>query len=353
MRALTVIPRRAGSGAVRDVPEPVAREGEVLVDVVRVGLDGTDAEIERGDFGEAPPGSDVLVIGHESLGRVAKGTSELPVGTPVVASVRRPDGCPNCARGEQDMCLWGKYTERGILRLHGYCAERYAERPEYLFRIPDGILDVAVLLEPLTIGEKGWRHAAAAQRRMTVWEPKRALVTGAGSVGILAALVLRLRGLDVTVVERTEKPERRAVLATIGVSYGATSVTPLRDLAGSDRIDVVLDATGSAQVAFEAMHLVGTNGVVVLTSVTDGVRSIEVPADEINRRLVLNNALVLGTVNANAADFRQGLADLGEADRRWPGFLLSLITRRVPLERAAEAVRHDPAQIKQVVEVSG
>ena len=351
MRALTVIPRRAGSGAVRDVPDPTARDGEVLVDVVRVGLDGTDAEIERGEFGEAPPGSDVLVIGHESFGRVAKGTSELPVGTPVVASVRRPDGCPNCARGEQDMCLWGNYSERGILRLHGYCAERYAERPEYLFRVPNEILDVAVLLEPLTIGEKGWRHAFAAQRRMSVWEPKRALVTGAGAVGILAALALRLRGLDVTVVERTDKPERRALLERIGVQYGATSVTPLRDLAGPGRIDVLLDATGSARVAFEAIRLVGTNGVVILTSVTGAGGSLEVPADEINRRLVLNNALVIGTVNANAVDFRQGLADLAEAERRWPGFLLSLITRRVPLERAAGAVRHDPAQIKQVVEV--
>jgi len=187
---------------------------------------------------------------------------------------------------------------------------------------------------------------------MSVWEPKRALVTGAGAVGILAALVLRLRGLDVIVVERTDKPERRTLLGRIGAQYGATSVTSLRDLAGPARIDVIFDATGSAQVAFEAMRLVGTNGVVILTSVTGAGGSLEVPADEINRRLVLNNALVIGTVNANAADFRQGLADLAEAERRWPGFLLSLITRRVSLERAAEAVRHDPAQIKQVVEVS-
>jgi glucose 1-dehydrogenase len=351
MRALTVVPRTAGSGAVRDVPDPVTRDGEVLVDVVRVGLDGTDAEIERGEYGEAPPGSDVLVIGHESLGRVAAGTAALPEGTAVVASVRRPDGCPNCARGEQDMCLWGTYSERGILRLHGYCAERYAERPEFLFRVPDEIADVAVLLEPLTISEKGWRHAVAAQRRMTVWEPARALVTGAGTVGILAAALLRLRGLEVTVVERTEKPERRALLARIGAGYGATSVTPLADLAGG-RVDVVLDATGSAQVAFDAMRTASTNGIVILTSVTGGSRTLTLPADELNRRLVLGNALVLGTVNANAADFRQGIVDLGEAERRWPGFLLSLITRRVPLERAVEAVRHDPAQIKQVVEVA-
>jgi len=201
MKALTVIPRRPGSGEVREVPDPKPRDGEALVDVVRVGLCGTDAEIERGEYGEAPPGSEVLVLGHESFGRVARGVGALTRGTPVVASVRRPDGCPNCARGEQDMCLWGRYTERGIGGLHGYCAERYAERPEYLFAVPEKIAAVAVLLEPLTISEKGWRHTIAAQRRMTFWEPKRALVTGAGPVGILAAVLLRLRGLDVTVVE--------------------------------------------------------------------------------------------------------------------------------------------------------
>src|SRR3989441_4343024 len=278
--------------------------------------------------------------------------AQLSESAAVVASVRRPDGCPNCSRGEADMCLWGKYTERGIEGLHGFCAERYAERPEYLFPVPEEIADVAVLLEPLTISEKGWRHVTFAQRRMTVWEPRRALVTGAGPVGILAAVLLRLRGLDVTVVERTEKPERRSLLAKIGASYAATSVTSLDEVVGPNgHTDVILEATGSAQVAFAAMDLVGPNGVLILTSVTGGTRSLEVPADEINRRLVLSNAIVLGTVNANAADFRQGLADLAATERRWPGFLLSLITRRVPLERATEALRHDPAEIKQVVEI--
>jgi threonine dehydrogenase-like Zn-dependent dehydrogenase len=353
MRALTVVPRRAGSAAVREVRDPSAGDGEVLVDVVRVGLCGTDAEIERGELGEAPAGSEMLILGHESFGRIAKGRPGLPEGTPVVASVRRPDGCPNCMRGEPDMCLWGKYTERGIVRLDGYCAERYAERPEYLFAVPEAIADVAVLLEPLTITEKGWRHLAAAQRRMTFWEPKRALVTGAGPVGILAAVLLRVRGLEVTVVERTEKPERRALLARIGAQYGATTVTPLDALAGpSGLVDVIVEATGSAPVAFAAMRLVGPNGALILTSVTAGGRAVELPADEINKQLVLNNAIVLGTVNANAADFRQGITDLVAAETRWPGFLFSLITRRVPLERATEAVRHDPAQIKQVVEIA-
>ncbi len=356
MRALTVVPGHAGTGAVREVPDPAPAPNEALVEVVRVGLCGTDAEIERGEYGVAPPGSDVLVLGHESFGRIARrprdGGTDLKEGTPVVASVRRPDGCPNCLGGEQDMCLWGKFRERGINGLHGFCAERYAERAEYLFPVPEAVADVAVLLEPLTISEKGWRHLAVAERRMTVWEPRNAIVTGAGPVGILAAVLLRLRGLEVTVVERTDKPARRALLARIGASYAATSVAPLASVAHAlGRVDVVIEATGSAAVAFASVAAVTANGAVILTSVTGGGRTLDLPADELNKHIVLDNVLVLGTVNAKSDDFRQGIADLAAAQERWPGFLASLITRRVPLARAAGALEHDPNEIKTVVEM--
>jgi len=353
VRALTVVPGRAGSGMVRSVTEPTPADDEILVDVVRVGLCGTDAEIERGEYGRAPDGADVLVLGHESFGRVARDAGSLEAGTPVVASVRRPDGCPNCRSGEQDMCLWGGFRERGINGIHGFCAERFAERSEYLFAVPEAIADVAVLLEPLTITEKGWRHLVVAQRRMTVWDPRTAIVAGAGPVGILAAAKLRLQGLDVIVVERQHKPDKEALLARIGAGYAATSVTPLATVAErAKRIDIVVEATGNAAVAFECLRLVGANGAVILTSVTGAMRSLEVPADVINKKLVLDNVLVLGTVNAKSDDFRQGIADLTEAERRWPGFLAALITRRVPLEDAARALPHDPSQIKTVVEVS-
>jgi threonine dehydrogenase-like Zn-dependent dehydrogenase len=313
---------------VRDVPEPDVSGGDVLIDVVRVGVCATDADIARGEFGQAPEDSDVLVLGHESFGRVARDAESLKAGTPVVASVRRPDGCPNCLNGEQDMCLWGGFRERGIRGIHGFCAERFAERPEYLFVVPEAIADVAVLLEPLTISEKGWRHLAAAQRRMTVWEPRTAVVAGAGPVGILAALTLRLQGLDVTVVERQPKPQKEALLARIGAGYAATNVTPLATVAERlKRIDVVIEATG-------------------------GKGRLDLPADVINQNLVLGNVLVLGIVNARSDDFRNGIADLSEAERRWPGFLAALITRRVPLADAAGALRHDPSQIKTVVEVA-
>jgi len=352
VRALTVVPGRSGSGAVRVVPEPAPADGEVVIDVVRVGLCGTDAEIERGEFGRAPEGSDVLVLGHESFGRLARDSGSLKVGTPVVASVRRPDGCPNCRGGEQDMCLWGGYRECGINGIHGFCAERFTERPEYLFVVPEAIADVAVLLEPFTVGEKGWRHLVVAQRRMTVWEPRTAIVAGGGPVGILAATKLRLQGLDVTVVERRHRPEKEALLARIGAGYAATSVTPFAAVAErSKRIDVMIEATGSSAMAFECARHVGANGVVILTSVTGAMGSLEIPVDAINQNLVMNNVLVLGTVNAKSDDFRQGIADLSEAERRWPGFLAALITRRVPLADAASALPHDPTQIKTVVEI--
>lgn len=342
MRALTVLPGSPGSGSVREVPDPSPAPGEVLVEVVRTGVCGTDSEIERGEYGAAPDGDQVLVLGHECLGRLADGSL-------VVPSVRRPDGCPSCVAGEQDMCLWGGYRERGINGLHGYCAERFAELPEFLVRVPSELEAVAVLLEPLTVGEKAIRQTFAAQRRMRVWQPERAIVTGAGPVGLLAAIVMRLRGLEVTVVERAHKAERASLLERIGARYAVTSRTPLETLGP---VDIVLEATGSSGVAFGSVALLGPNGALVLTSVTGGGRSLELPADELNKRIVLQNLLVLGSVNANALDFRTGIDDLHEAEGRWPGLLSSLITRRVPLADAASALRRDPRDIKTVVEVA-
>lgn len=342
MRALTVYPGSAGSGGVREVADPVPQQGEVLVDVVRTGVCGTDSEIERGEYGSAPDGDRLLVLGHECLGRLADGSL-------VVPTVRRPDGCPPCLAGEQDMCLWGRHKERGINGLHGFCAERFAERPEHLVPVPAELEPVAVLLEPLTVGEKAIRHAFAAQRRMRVWRPERAVVTGAGPVGLLAAIALRLRGLDVTVVERTHKAERAGLLARLGARYAATSQIPFDTLGP---VDLVFEATGSAGVAFGSIALLRPNGVLILTSVTGGGRSLDLPADELNKRLVLQNLLVLGSVNANAQDFRTGIEDLRAAETAWPGLLASLITRRVPLADAASALRRDPRDIKTVVEVA-
>lgn len=351
MRALVVTPRQARSARVAEVEEPQPRDGEVLVRGVRVGLCGTDHEINEGLYGTAPPASPHLVLGHESLGRVARGAGELRDGTYVVGMVRRPDGCAACAAGEPDMCLQGEYTERGIKGLHGFASEWWSEQPRYLVSVPGELAAVAVLLEPLAVVEKAVRHAFRAQER-AFWQPRRALVAGAGPIGMLGAVLLRLRGLAVTVFERTEKPERRALLARIGAGYAATAATPLDEIAaGAGPIDLAIEATGSAAVAFEVLARLGTSAALALTSVTGGEATATLPVARLNREIVLANKLVFGSVNAHRADFENGVRDLGEAERRWPGFLAALITRRAPLAEAAAAVRHDPRQIKTVVEL--
>lgn len=351
MRALVVTPRQPRSARVIEVDDPRPAEDEALVRGVRLGLCGTDHEINEGLYGTAPSGTAHLVLGHESLGRVARAAGELAEGTYVVGVVRRPDGCPNCARGEQDMCLWGEYTERGIRGRHGFGSEWWTDRPEHLVAVPVRLASIAVLLEPLSVVEKAVRHAFRAQERAH-WEPRRAIVAGAGPIGMLGAMLLRLGGLAVTVFERTEKRERRELLARIGAAYAATAVTPLTDIAaGAGPIDLAIEATGSAAVAFDLLGHLGTNGALALTSVTGGDATARVPIARLNRDVVLGNKLVLGSVNANRVDLEHGVRDLGEAERRWTGFLASLITKRVALADAAAAVAHDPRQIKTVVEL--
>ncbi len=349
MRALVVTPGQERSARVTTLADPIPWRDELLVRGVRIGVCRTDHEINAGLYGEAPEGSAVLILGHESIGQVARGNADFPDGTYVVGIVRHPDACPNCLRGEADMCLWGGYREHGIRRLHGFGAEWWVHAADLLIAVPAALADVAVLLEPTSVVEKAMRQAFAAQRRM-LWEPKRALVAGAGPIGILGALLLRLRGLDVTLFERTEKPDRSALLARAGVAYRATSVTPLEEIAAG-QVDLAIEATGSAAVAFSLVERIGANGVLALTSVSGGDDTAVLPIARINREIVLGNKLVFGSVNANRLDYEAGVRDLGELERRYPGLLASLITRRVPLADAASVIAHDPAQIKVVVEI--
>src|SRR5919202_6146600 len=193
MDAIAVTPRTPGSARPVKLQQPPAAPGSVLVRVLEVGIDGTDTEIDKGEYGEAPKGEDVLVIGHEGLGRVeavGSGVSGFHKGDLVVATVRRPDDCINCRAGENDMCLTGNYTERGIKGAHGYMAQYYAEKPEYLVHIPEAIRAFAALLEPLSIVEKAIFQAWKIQERM-IWEPKNAVVLGAGPIGLLGTILLR------------------------------------------------------------------------------------------------------------------------------------------------------------------
>ena len=357
MRAVVVTPKEAGSGRLIEVAGPQAELGEVLVRVHEVGLDGTDAEILQGRFGEAPSDDPYLIIGHESLGRVANvtpGVEELSPGDWVVAIVRRPDPvpCRNCAAGEWDMCQNGRYTERGIKRRHGFLAEFYAESPDYLVKIPADLSGVAVLLEPLSIVEKAVEQMRRIQSRL-VWQPERAVVLGAGPIGLLAGLLLRLEGLEVHFYDAAEAGLKRDLAEAMGAKYVRSGGGRLGDeLAAIGPVDVVLEATGYSPFAFDAIDLVAPNGVVCLTGVSGGSRKLEVLADHLNLEMVLSNKVVFGTVNANRRHFESGVRHLQQIESRWPGLLSRMITRRLPLERFADAFERSPDQVKSIVEIA-
>jgi threonine dehydrogenase-like Zn-dependent dehydrogenase len=291
----------------------------VLVRVLRVGLDGTDKEINAAEYGVAPEGEDFLVVGHESFGRVQQAgpnASEFQPGDFVVATVRRPGSSVYDQIGNPDMTTDDTYFERGISRRHGYLAEYYAEDAEYLVKIPVGLKEVAVLLEPLTIVQKGIVQAFEIQRRLRVWRPRRAAVMGAGTIGLLAALTLRLRGLDVTVFARTVKPNlNSALIERIGARYISTSEASVAEAARQyGPFDLILEATGYSPMMFESMLALAKNGVLVLASVTGGDRKIEAPADRINVEFVLGNKVMVGTVNAGREHFESGVRDMAQSE---------------------------------------
>jgi len=353
MKAVAVLPGARESLHVRDVPEPHAAGGEALVRVLETGVCGTDVDIDHGLFGDAPPGSDFLILGHENLGVVERAAGALSKGDLVVATVRRPCAgvCPPCRVDRSDMCLTGDYTERGIKSLHGFMAERYVESPRYLVPVDERLRAVAVLFEPMSVVEKGIDHAWRIQERLP-WEPRTAIVLGAGPIGMLAALVLRLRGLAVTAVAREPAGQTKdRQLAAAGIGYVSTSQTPIDGLV--ERVgpaDLVLEATGAAEVVLPATRLLARNGVCVLASVTIGARPVEVDAAQWNQSMILGNRLVVGTVNAGREHFEAAGRDLLAAEDRWPGWAARLITRRLPFTEAAAALAHTPGNIKTVMD---
>ncbi len=338
MKAVAVFPGKPDSMHLRTMPRPTVDEiadgRGVLVKVLRVGVDGTDKEINAAEYGAAPTGYDFLVTGHESFGRVeavGPNVTELEPGDYVVATVRRPGSSIYDRIGTYDMTTDDVYFERGINLRHGFLTEYYVDEPEYIVQVPPGLRDVAVLLEPTTVVEKGIAQAYEIQRRLRVWRPRRAAVMGAGTIGLLAALALRLRGLQVTVFGRTPKPYLNSDLVeALGARYQNTSDASILD--GASRhgpFDLIFEATGASPVVFESMQALGKNGVLVLSSVTGGDRRIEVPADRINLEFVLGNKVMVGTVNANREYFEMGVKDLAQSEVQYPGWLGRLLTHPV------------------------
>jgi threonine dehydrogenase-like Zn-dependent dehydrogenase len=306
----------------------------VLVKVLRVGVDGTDKEINAAEYGAAPDGYNFLVIGHESFGRVeavGPNVTELAPGDYVVAMVRRPGSTIYDLIGLQDMTTDDTYFERGINLRHGYLAEYYVDDADYIVKMPQGLKRVGVLLEPTTVVEKGIAQAYEIQRRLRVWRPRRAAVMGAGTIGLLATLVLRLRGMDVTTFALKRKPNLNAsLIEEIGARYISTADLPILEGAKQHGpFDVIFEATGYSPVVFESMRALGKNGVLVLSSVTGGDRKVEVPADRINLEFVLGNKVMVGTVNAAREHFESGVRDMAQAEAEYPGWLERLLTHPV------------------------
>ncbi len=346
MRALTVAPGAAGSARLDDRPAPEAGPGELLVEGVVVGVCGTDREIVSGEYGWPPPDRERLVLGHESLGRVleAPAGSGWTAGDLVAGIVRRPDPvpCAACAVGQWDMCRNGRYTEHGIKALDGFAAERYVLPVDAAVAVPASLGDLGVLVEPASVVAKAWDHIDRIGAR-AAWHPERVLVTGAGPIGLLAALLAVQRGYDVHVLDLvTEGPKPRLV-RDLGATYHHGSAAE-----ACDGADVVVECTGVGRVVFDVLACTAPSGIVCLTGVSSGGRVLEVDAGRLNRELVLENDVVFGSVNANASHYRLALEALVGADAGW---LSRLITRRVPLGDWESALEAGDDDVKVVLDL--
>lgn len=345
MRALTVLPGVAGSAAVTEIEDPPLSDGPVLVETLAIGVCGTDLEICKGEYGSAPTGSDRLVIGHESLGRVleAPDGAGLAVGDLVVGIVRRPDPlpCANCAIGEWDMCHNGGYTERGIKARHGYASERYRIDADFAVKIAPGLGGLGVLLEPTSVVAKAWDHVGRIGARSPAWAPHHILICGAGPIGLLAALIAVQQGYDVHVADQVTDGPKPQLVADLGATYHAEAVGPLAALA-----DVVVECTGVTEVVLDVLGNTAPDAVVCLTGVSSGGRTVPFDAGGLNREMVLGNAVVFGSVNANRRHYQAGADALRDADPQW---LARLVTRRVPLDSFADALVRRADDVKTVI----
>src|SRR5215469_17656613 len=347
MRAITVIPGKPGSVALTDMPEPPGEDGPVLVQTQAIGVCGTDLEIINGEYGAAPPGEDVLIIGHESLGEVieAPAGSGFSPGDLVVGIVRRPDPvpCPACAAGEWDMCRNEGFGERGIVRRHGYGSEYWRVEPDFAVPILPRLGELGVLLEPASVLAKAWDQVDQISRR-AFFMRGRALVTGAGPIGLMACLLGVQRGYEVHVVDLAQAGPKRDLVEDLGARYHSG------DAADIDvDVDAVIECTGLGQVGRSAGRKLGSGGIMCLTGIMNLDAALDLDATTLNRNMVLRNAVLFGTVNAGRRHWEQAAEALAAADPSW---LSGLITRRVPLTSWIEALDRHPEDIKVVVDLT-
>jgi len=342
-----VVPGLKGSLDLSHMPEPTEADGPILVTTQAVGICGTDLEIVNAGFGAAPPGEERLILGHESLGRVvqAPASSGLYPGDLVVGIVRRRDPvpCPACAAGDWDMCANGLYTERGIKGRHGFASERFRTHPEHVVKVDAALGDLGVLLEPTSVVAKAWEHIELIGRRAT-WAPRKVLVTGAGPIGLLAALLSTQRGFETHVLDRVTTGRKPEMVEELGATYHLGSLAE-----AASNADIVIECTGVAQLVIDAVTHNAHNAIICLTGVSASGSSIEVDAGLLNRNMVLENDVVFGSVNANRRHYELAARALANADPDWLG---GLLTRRVRIESWFEAYEPQADDIKTVLQLS-
>jgi threonine dehydrogenase-like Zn-dependent dehydrogenase len=346
MKAMTVVPGKPDTARVDDVPEPPEDDGEILVEGVLVGVCGTDAEIAHEGYGAPPPGKDRLTLFHESLGRVVEAPDGAGVrkGDLVVGIVRRPDPvpCEPCANDQWDFCRNGEYTERGIKERDGYGAQRWRVADKFAVRVEESVGDLGVLMEPTSVVAKAWDQVDVARSRIAD-SPVVALVTGAGPIGLLAAMIGVQRGYEVHVVDRVTDGPKPSLVADLGATYHDKPVHET-----GVQADVVVECTGVGQVVFDAMASCMPNAVVVLTGISSGTRRVEASLDALNKTMVLTNETVVGSVNAARKHYEMAADALAAADRDW---LARLVTRRVPMADWPTALAKEPDDVKVVIEI--
>jgi threonine dehydrogenase-like Zn-dependent dehydrogenase len=365
MKAIAVRPGKPHSVHLREIAKPsvssISDGRGVLVKVLKVGVDATDREINDALYGNPPPGDDYLVLGHECFGvveEVGPNVTLVKPGDFVTATVRRPGGSIYDKIGTNDMTSEETYYERGINLLHGYLTEYFVEEETYIVRVPQGLQHLHVLMEPMSCAAKAIQQAFDAQHRMKIWRPRRAFVLGAGQIGLLSTLVLRLKGIEVYTLARGKAPNLKSEIVTgMEAKYVSTSETPLEKLAEQvGRADLIIDATGNSQISFDAMKVLGHNGVLVWTSITGGTKQHTLPSDKINIEWVLGNKLLVGSVNANRTHFESGIKDLALGEMMYPGVLHKILTNPVNgLENYAEMMRllvEDQSALKVFVNVA-
>jgi threonine dehydrogenase-like Zn-dependent dehydrogenase len=345
MKAITIIPGKPNSASVRDVDEPPQSDGSILVRALELGICGTDFELISAEYGFAAPGYEYLILGHESLGRVedAPANSGFAKGDLVVGIVRRPDPVPciACAVGEWDMCRNGEYTERGIKERNGFGSERWRIEPDFAIKLDSSLRDVGVLMEPATILAKAWDHIERIGERAK-WAPKTVLITGAGTIGLMAALMGKQRGLDVHVLDKVQEGLKPELVKQLGGTYHTGPVDKVGFLP-----DVAIECTGVAPLIAEVMNHLGNDGILCLTGVSSKDQNETLDLGTINRNMVLENSVIFGSVNANKHHYELARKALLAADRKW---LSRLISRHVHIDNFQEALKRQPDDIKVVID---